>query len=241
MRGLERVQDQPDGGFTLVELVISMMMMLVLMAVTLSTVAASSAAVKTSTQLQSLNEEARLALNRMARDLRQANAIVTAVNPDGVSFVASGIVAVRLTADFNGDGCIGGVGACPYSPSNPEDITYCYEFSSKQLFVIDNQVSGVTPVSSASTSCAGGQPLLAGNVDSFKVEYRSNNYRYDRNGDGVTTWSELDQAGPPVGNSNGLLDAELASVDSVVLNMTMKVDGHSQDYRTQVVLRNRSL
>lgn len=243
--------DDPQAGFTLVEFLISMMIMMVLVAVTMSTVVSSSSAVKTATQVQGLNEEARLAINRMARDVRQANAIVTAVNPDGPSFASSGIVAMRLTADYDGDGCIGGVGTgcLPYNPGNPEDITYCYEFASKQLYVIDNQAPGVTPVTTASTSCVGGQPLLAGNVDSFKVEYRSNQYRYDTTSDtapfqpdGVTTWRELDAASPPIGNGNGRLDAvELANVDSVVLDVTMKVSGHAQDYRTQVDLRNRSL
>lgn len=243
---IEQALDQDgDGGFTLIEFMVSMMIVIILMAVTMSAVAASSSAVKTTTQVQGMNEEARLAINRMARDLRQASAIVTAVNPDGPAFVSSGIVAIRINADFDGDGCIGGVGpsgCLPYNPANPEDITYCYEFASKQLYVIDNQASGVTPVTSSSTSCSGGQPLLAGNVESFKIEYRSNQYRYDTNpSDGVTTWRELDSAGPPVGNNNGQLDAvELQNVDSVVLNMTMQAGGHVQSYRTQVDLRNRS-
>jgi type II secretory pathway pseudopilin PulG len=243
--------DERQAGFTLVEFLISMMVMMVLIAVTMSTVVSSSSAVKTATQVQGLNEEARLAINRMARDVRQASAIVTAVNPDGPSFASSGIVALRLNADYDGDGCVGGVGTgcLAYNGGNPEDITYCYEFSSKQLYVIDNQAAGVTPVTSSSTSCAGGQPLLAGNVESFKVEYRSNQYRYDSTSDtapfqsdGVTTWRELDAASPPIGNGNGALDSvELANVDSVVLDVTMKVSGHAQDYRTQVDLRNRSL
>jgi hypothetical protein len=212
---------------------------------------AGSGTVKTSSQMTNLNEEARQAINRMARDIRQANSIVTAVNPDGTAFSTTGIVAVRLKADFDGDSCIGGVAipsvtpaptCLPYNGANPEDITYCYEPASRQLYVIDNQSSPpVTPVSSSSTSCSGGQPLLAGNVSAFKVEYRSNNYRYDLSPtDGVTTWTELDAAGPPVGNHNSLLDSELSSIDSVVLNVTMNIDKHTQVYRTQVDLRNNS-
>jgi len=96
-------------------------------------------------------------------------------------------------------------------------------------------------VSASSTSCSGGQPLLAGNVKAFQVAYRSNVYRYDLNpSDGVTTWRELDEAGTPVGNNNGVLDVELPSVDSVVLSATMSIGGKDQSYRTQVDLRNRS-
>src|SRR3954469_11446690 len=176
MRMRQHTAENADGGFTLVELLVSMLVMMVLMAVTMSTVKSSSGAVKTATQVQGLNEEARLAINRMARDLRQASSIITAVDADGPAYVSTGIVAVRLGADFDGDSCIGGVGTgcLPYNAGNPEDVTYCYEFSSKQLYVIDNQAAGVTPVTSTTTSCTGGQPLLAGNVESFKVEYRSN-------------------------------------------------------------------
>lgn len=237
-----------DFGFTLVEFLVAMSLFVVLMAVTMSVVVASNDAVVTASQVQSLNEEARQAINRMSRDLRQANSLVTVVNPDGPAFNASGIVAVRFTADYDGDQCIGGVAisgviptptCLPYNASNPEDLTYCYDPASKQLYVSDNQ-SGITPITSTSTSCSGGQPLLAGNVAGFTIEYRSSQYRYDANGDGITTWRELDSAGPPVGNNNGLLDIELSSVDSLVLNLTMSVDGHLQSYRTQVDLRNLS-
>lgn len=236
--------DEADGGFTLVELLVSMVVVVVLIAVTITGVLTAGGAVKTTTQLQGLNEEARQAVNRMARDIRQAKAVVTAINPDRPSFSSAGIVAVRVTADFDGDGCIGGTGAPPclaYNAANPEDVTYCYEPSSKQLYVIDNQAAGVVPVTAASTSCVGGQPLLAGNVAAFKVEYRSNQYRYDLNPtDGVTTWRELDKAAPPVGNGNGQLDSELPQIDSMVLDVTMGIGGHTQDYRTQVDLRNQS-
>lgn len=245
---MRNLRARDDSGFTLIEFLVAMMLFVVLMAVTMSAVVASNAAVATASQVQTLNEEARQAINRMSRDLRQADSIVTAVNPDGApGFNPNGIVAVRFTADYDGDQCIGGVAitgvtpvpAClPYNSGNPEDLTYCFDPATKQLYVSDNH--GITPITSTSTSCSGGQPLLAGNVAAFTIEYRSNLYRYDANGDGVTTWRELDAAGPPVGNNNGLLDVELSSIDSLVLNLTMNVDGHLQSYRTQVDLRNRS-
>lgn len=239
-----RQRVQCDRGFTLIEMMVAMSLMVVLMLVTIQVVATTGGAVRLTTDAQGLNEEARQAINRMARDLRQAQSVVTGVNPDGPSFASTGVVAVRAKADFDGDGCIGGVGTGPclaYNAANPEDVTYCFEPGARQLYVIDNQVTGVTPISSTSTSCSGGQPLLAGNVQGFVVEYRSNQYRYDTGPtDGVTKWRELDAAGAPVGNANGALDAELANIDSLVLNVTMRLNGKSQQYRTQVALRNRS-
>lgn len=231
-----------ENGFTLVELMVASTIAMVLAVVSIGVVKNSQDAVVTTKELQDLNEEARQALNRMARDIRQATSIVTAVNPDGPSYSASGLVAVRFKADYDGDGCIGGVGAgtcSPYSAANPEDLTYCFQPGVKQLFVIDNQASGVTPVSTTTTSCSGGQPLLAGNVGGFKVEYRSGVYRYDLSpSDGVTTWREVDAAAPPVGNGNGQLDVELATVNSVVITVTMSKSGRQQVYRSQIDLRN---
>jgi hypothetical protein len=79
-------------------------------------------------------------------------------------------------------------------------------------------------------------------VSAFKLEYRSNQYRYDLNpSDGVTSWRELDQGGTAVGNNNGALDTELANVDTLIISLTMRTaEGHQQNYRTQVDLRNQS-
>jgi prepilin-type N-terminal cleavage/methylation domain-containing protein len=238
------LRDGDESGFTLIEFLVAMSLMVVLMAVSITVVKLTTGAVTTTQQQQNLNEEARQAINRMTRDIRQAKAIVTAVNPDGAGFNSANLVAVRFTSDFDGDGCISGTGGASclaYNPSNPEDITYCYEPTTKQLYVIDNNAVGVIPVTSASTSCSGGQPLLAGNVSVFKASFRSNVYRDDLNPtDGVTTWTELDESGVPDGNNNGILDVELPNVDSVVLSMTMNLGGHPQVYRTQVDLRNQS-
>ena len=243
-----RGREQDQRGFTLVELLVACVIAMVLIAVSLTVVVNSSQAVATSKQLQNLNEEARQAINRMARDVRQATTIVTAVNPDTNAGVGPGLVAVRFQSDFDGDGCIGGAvvpggppSCLPYSAANPEDLTYCFQPGLAQLFVIDNQAAGVTAVTASTTTCSGGQPLLAGNVSGFAVEYRSDLYRYDLDpSNGVTTWRELDSAAPPIGNRHGVLDVELAGVDAVVLNVTMSSDGRTQRYRTQVDLRNLS-
>lgn len=256
MRAPEHVRD--DEGLTLVELLISMVIVMVLVAVTITIVQTSSTSVATTSDLANINEDARHALNRMARDMRQAKELVSAVDPDGPAFSTTHVVAVRLRADYDGDGCLGSTSyttpasTCnAYNAGNPEDITYCFEpptyagtvqTAPGQLYVIDNLSSPTpTPVTASSTSCSGGQPLLAGNVSAFKVEYRSNQYRYDLDpSDGVTTWTELDQGGLPSGNENNTLDVELSSIDSVVLNMTVSLNGHAQTYRTQVDLRNVS-
>lgn len=253
-RGAARRRLDGDRGFTLVEMLVAMSVLMVIVTVSMTVIRSSSAAVKTSNQVQDVNEEARQAINRMSRDLRQAKAVVVAVNPDGATFDPTHIVAVRFQGDYDGDQCIAGTalpdrtisGSClAYNASNPEDLTYCFVPSpgtTGQLFVIDNNATGVTPITSTSTTCTGGQPILAGNVSAFKVTYRSNEYRYDLNpSDGVTSWQELDQAPSTIGNHNGVLDVELAHIDTLVLQLTMRTsEGHQQKYQTQVDLRNQS-
>ena len=239
---------ESDAGYTLVELLVVMSLAVVLVSVTMAAVVNSQQVVVTTKQLLDGNQEARQALNRMARDLRQAERVTTVVNPDG-AYSPTALSAVRFASDFDGDGCIGGVPptsapatTCrPYNAGNPEDITYCHQPDVRQLFVIDNQVAGVVPVGAGSTSCAGGRPLLAGNVVTFALAYRSNQYRYDTAPpDGITSWREVDAAQPPAGNGNGVLDLEVADVDGVVLELQVELGGRAQTYRTQVDLRNQS-
>jgi prepilin-type N-terminal cleavage/methylation domain-containing protein len=234
---------QDEEGFTLVEFLVAMVVVVVLMAVTMTAVMNTGDLVTTTSRNADLNEEARQAVNRMVRDVRQSTKLVTAVNPNGPSFDSARIVAFRFEADYDGDGCIGGGSSpcLPYDAANPEDLTYCYQPDTAQLYVIDNDATASPVVTAASTTCDGGQPLLAGNVAEFRIEYRSNAYLHDLNpSDGVTTWLELDAAAPLVGNDNGILDDELASVDSLVFDVVMQLDGSRQTYRTQVDLRNQS-
>jgi prepilin-type N-terminal cleavage/methylation domain-containing protein len=237
-------RDTRDSGFTLVEMLVSMVILGALGSVFLTTVFGAETSAKGTSSEQDLNEEARLALNRMARELRQADALTSVLNPDGTSYSSSAITAVTFTADFNGDGCIDGVAlsvgavCTAYSASNPETLTYCWDPSAsvRQLYLIPGSLSGST------CHVDGALPILAGQVTSFKLSYRSNEYLYDADGDGITTWTELDQAGSPVGNDDGALNSpELSNVDSIVIELNVSANGqHQQSYATQVDLRNLS-
>jgi prepilin-type N-terminal cleavage/methylation domain-containing protein len=236
-----------DAGFTLVEMLVACVLMGILGTVFLTVLLGANTSATATKSSQDLNEEARLGLNRMARELRQATVLQTVLNPDGPSYNASNVTAVTFSADFNGDGCINGVMPSPTpSPTptcvandanNPEVLTYCWDPSAtvRQLFLIPGALAG------SSCQVAGAKPILAGQVTAFKLSYRSNNYLADANNDGITTWLELDQAGPPLGNEDNALDTELPEVDSVVIALTVSANGtHVQNYTTQVDLRNLS-
>src|SRR4051794_4535866 len=112
---------EEQSGFTLVEMLVAMLILMAIATVSMSVIKSAGDTLKASSSSQDLNEEARQALNRMARDLRQAKTIVTAVNADGPSFNANGIVAIRAQADFDGDGCIGGTGGDRRPPLKPAE------------------------------------------------------------------------------------------------------------------------
>lgn len=246
---LQRLHGSDDRGFTLVEMLVAVILTSLIGTAILSVVFGASQSAKATKSTQDLNEEARLSINRMARELRQANGLSNVLNPDGSGYNAASITAVTFTADFNGDGCIDGVnssgtatGCAAYQASNPEQLTYCWDPSAsvRQLYLISGALgSGGGCVN---TSGLTGLPILAGQVTSFKLTYRSNQYLYDANGDGATSWTEIDHADPPVGDSNSTLDAnELSKVDSIVIDLGVSANGaHAQSYETQVDLRNLS-
>lgn len=279
-----------DGGYTLVELLVAMVISAVLAGIVLSITDSTRRAAQTTTQQVNLTAEARTALNRMANDLQAAvpltvtsgattstiPAITAVENPDGPNFHSSAVTSVTFNFDANGDGCINGIAsdsidaavtssgnpptACspaltvPSPNDAPETETFCWNPSDELIYLIPqdpSSMSETTPVTSCGSS---GTPLLAGKITAFELSYRSSLYRYQNTSGkdytygactgsgsscGVTTWYDLDAAGPPVGDSNNTLDTtELQYIDSVVITMTLQQAGHSQQFTTDVDLRN---
>lgn len=218
----DRLRPAGEGGFTIIEMVVAMLILGILASVLSTTMLGSRETAETVRQVNNLNEEARLALNRIARELRQAREI-SAVGADPSKSVTFGV-------DFNGNGTIDS------STADPERLTYTYDATAKRILLSAADTSGTTIT----------QPILSGEVNAFSLNYRSSRYEWDCNGDGITTWQELDAGCPlatpavaPAGNGNGVLDAaELPFIDSVVLDFRVLDGSRRQDYRTQIDLRN---
>ena len=214
-----RARLREDDGFTIVEMAVAMVLLGILASVLSVTMTGSRETAETVRQVNNLNEEARLAVNRIAREMRQAREVTAVSSPDPST-------SVTFEVDFNGNGTIDA------STSDPERLTYRWDGSRILLSATDTVGTTVT------------QPILSGEVSSFRLDYRSSLYPYDCNGDGITTWQELDAAacgpaGNTVGNGDGLLDAsELEHIDSVVLDFSVLDGARKQDYRTQIDLRN---
>jgi hypothetical protein len=192
----------------------------ILITITMTMAIGTSRAVSATQAFTSLNEQARVAIERMSRELRQAEAITAVTLP-----TATTGVAMTLTNDFNSNGIIDS------SAVDPEVLTYRYDPVGHRVTLTANDVDGTAVT----------RPILSENVTKFSLQFRSSLWQYDKNGDGVTAWQELD-ASPSIGNGNGILDgAELSRIDSVAIELTVTEDGHSQTYQTAVGLRNNAL
>lgn len=241
-----------DSGFTLVEVILALVLSVVLGGVVLSMLIATGHSSNATVSSINLTGEARDLLNRLSGDIRRATPVwngtteipaVVAVQNPYPGGTPNQPTSITIDADVNGDGCIAGVtsNGCdpathPVDPNNPETETFCWSPATQQVYLISGAVvvGGCTPASGATA-----QPLLSGKVTDFELTYAGSNYLYDTNADGITTWQELDQAGPPVGNDNGILDGpELTSIDSIGVSVTVSDQGHQQVLRTSITVRN---
>src|SRR4051812_40831107 len=121
-----------DGGFTLVELLVAMGLFLVLGSLIMTSVLSMSRATSDVKQFTNINEQARIATERLTRELRQASSIRGAVLPA----VVGGNTSMTFDVDFNGDNVIDTTAA------DPEVLTYSYDSGLKRLTLTANDESG---------------------------------------------------------------------------------------------------
>lgn len=183
-----------DQGFTLVELLVAMTLFLVLSALVLTSVMSMSRGVEQARVTADVTAEARLALTRIAREVRQAKSLESITE-----------TSMTVNVDFNGDRLING------TSSDPERITYEYS-DAGQSIAMTAKDAGYTPVTVA---------LLAGHVKSLTFEYRSSN------------WAKY-------APTQALGNANVIDVDRVKITLVVERDGRTEQFQTQVTLRNRS-
>jgi prepilin-type N-terminal cleavage/methylation domain-containing protein len=215
-----RLRHADNAGFTLIELLVSMGIFAILCAAIMTTVFSVQHATKVTQETTDINQEARLATDRITRELRQASVLYAVYGTGGATGIEFGV-------DFNG------VNGVEDFATDPEHLKYeavpVGTSGEERIELTANDGGTMTTL-----------PILAAQVYSFQLQYRSSLYLCDANGDGVTTWQELDSSLLAVcgGNQNGILDDELSKIDSVVMTFYVFNDSHRQDYRTQINLRN---
>jgi prepilin-type N-terminal cleavage/methylation domain-containing protein len=211
-----------DQGMTLIEVLVAIGLFGILGSLLLGLAISTNAVTEDTRARTGVTEEARTAMERMTREVRQASEIESVTLPSVPG--AQEITAFTFWTDFDGDGLKS------TNAADPEVMTYRWNPANQRL--------SLTAQTGALEET---RPVLAAKVTSFVIELRSSSWEYDTNGDGTTTWLELDGAGPPVGNDNGIPDAvELAHIDLLAVNMTVEDGSGTQTYRTQIDLRNRT-
>ena len=219
MNSTDSVRD--DSGVSLVEVLVAIGLFGLLSSLLLGFALGTSRVTQDTKQFANVSEDARLVMERLSRELRQANE-VTAVQLPTPSSTDATEITIWIDFDGNGDK--------DQDAADPEVLTYRWEPTAKELTLTANQGGGAVT-----------RPLLSTIVSGLTIDLYSSLWSYDTNGDGRTSWSELDAQGSPVGNKDGKPNVELARIDVVAISLTVLDGPHKQVYNTQVDLRNRNL
>jgi hypothetical protein len=184
---------------------------------------AQSKSVDATRSVSRIGDEARLGFNRMVRDAREAD-LISAAASDGSSFT--------IKVNYNGDGLYQN----PNAQGDNEILTYAYSSAAGTVTLNgETLMSGVTCVKNPDNSCK--SPLFT---------FSSNLLDYDWDGNGTTTWLEVDQAScashgvTGVGNCNSTLDAPEFPYLSTVAFAIRATDGSRfTDFYATTQLRNK--
>jgi prepilin-type N-terminal cleavage/methylation domain-containing protein len=200
-----------ERGFTLVELLVAMTLFLILSGIVLTAVITMSRGLDRARVSSDISAEARVAVERIARELRQVD--------DGDSLIglteldAPTDRMMTIKADFDGSGGINS------TPDNPEVITYTWDPSTKSIAMVAKDNSLVALPGDSSDA------LLAGHVVDLHFTYKSSN------------WSRYPTGVMP----DPLAKADAIFVDQVEISLDVDAgDGQVEHFATHVTLRNRS-
>lgn len=208
-----------DSGTSLAEVLVAMGLLGGLSTVLLGFAVSTAGVTEEIRAGADVTEESRLAIERMSRELRQASSIdAVALQPLG-----DATTALTIWVDFDGDGLR------DLAATDPEVLTYRWDPASGRLTLTADDADGTRVT----------RPVLAEVVTRFDLRLRSSAFEPDADGDGSTTWQELDGA-TAGGNGNERPDgAELDRIDLVSVSMTVRDAGAERDFYLQADLRNQ--
>lgn len=196
-----------DEGFTLIETLVAISLFAIVSVSFYSVLSASVGVSNTSRDVVRISEDARLGLNRMIRDTRE-----------GQLFSSLDTSSYRVRIDFDGDG---NPSENPNENGDYENLEFKYVASDDSI-TLNNEVlaAGIEPI--------GAEPVFS---------YTSNELKYDWNGDGVTTSTELDAA-PSYGYPS-IDSTDSGLYTSVVYSFRVRSGERVTEFRSQAQLRNR--
>jgi prepilin-type N-terminal cleavage/methylation domain-containing protein len=213
-----------EEGFTIVEMLVSMALFAVLGSVLLGFALGTSGVVDDVRADSNVTGEARVAVERMARELRQAEEV------RDVTIVDGQIRSFTLEIDF--DGQAGSfVSPVPSGSASPSSTP---AYDSEVLTYSWRPDEGTLTMSDGGTTA----DVLTGGVVSVLFDLRSSAWIHDKDHDGTTTWDEIDQPAGAAGHQQ--LDAdELALIDLVSIEIVVEDGDTTRRFVVQTDMRNR--
>jgi Tfp pilus assembly protein PilW len=145
-----RVEQGDDRGLSLVEVIVAMTLTVLVTGTMIGTVFSSSRAGKVVRSQHDLTQEATVVLNRMTRELREAQAVTTVTNANGPNFSATGNVDMTFDVDFNGNGTI------EPATADPERLTYRFDRANNRVLLLADSYS---------------TPIIAGGVQNMTLSF----------------------------------------------------------------------
>lgn len=222
-----------EGGFTIIEMMVVMLLLSILVGVFYTFLFGAERAANDGRSWLELNENARLTIERVSRELREADTLISVGCFENGNPCASGDPSINFQSDFDSSGTYSVTGTFQPDITPGEVVRYQYSSATRQLLVSTNET--VTPTA------------LADNISTFRMGFFGSDPKYDTGcvplavsgcaaGDGIITWQEIDQAA--IGNKNGRPDGEYDFITSIVLDMTVSLRSQNHTYRTGIELRN---
>jgi prepilin-type N-terminal cleavage/methylation domain-containing protein len=210
-----------ERGFTIIELLVTVAVLSLVSAGFYQVLFAGQRSSEGTRDVVDISEEARLGLNRLLRDTREAQTIT-----------ATSATEYSIRIDFDGDGdTVNDLASGDY-----ENLTF--QLSGRSILVSAPYGSGassgvVTETLMDDVTCVQG----AGGVCEPLFTYTSNLLQYDADGDGETSYAEL-QAAQAAGATD--LAADLSThITGVKFLFNVEKGGRTTTFRSSATLRNR--
>ena len=228
-----------ERGFSMVELLVGLALFSLVAAGFISVLFAVARGTDATTSSVRVSEEARLGLNRLIRDTREAGWIELSSTDPAVSHDS-----FTVKIDFNADGAFANP-ATGTAQGNYEIVTYAYDAANDWITVTAPGVGTETLV--RGVDCVNDNGICTSDVFTFSSNRLEYDGALDGVTDGVTTLAEINAAACPPTNlttldsaCNGtLVDGELATVTNVNVAVELTTAGRSSDYYAEAQLRNR--
>lgn len=222
-----------DGGFTIIEMAVVMLLLSILVGVFYTFLFGAERAANDGRSWLELNENARLTIERVSRELREADTIISVGCFENGNPCAVGDPSITFQSDFNSSGSYTVTGTFQPHITADEVVKYQYGSTARQLLVSTNETVTAT--------------ALADNISAFRLGFFGSDPKFDTGcallavsgcaaGDGIITWQEIDQAA--IGNKNGQPQGEYDLITSIVMEMTVSLRSQRHTYRTGIELRN---